>query len=1228
MRILLCILLFWACTDGELDSHLVDPAIGSVPSPTPSPPGELPQVAICLKSCEKACGNYGAWSVLLPSTDTFCEEKEFDQSQSRTRTCVATCPDVQCQVTETKEVEADGTKDCPEPPPPCQTSCNTGCKAKSYSNWSPTESSQCKDKPVTQAREWTRECFSTCDDKAECLCTGIKCEPTGTENQPANGTKVIACNTACDAYSWGEWLPQKDAAEVCKGESVAQTRSGTRTCPRDDCSACGTKTTQPRTLKGTKVTPCQEVDNSPYCNAWQPVSGAEGVWSPARNTKSKGEEFEQTREEKRTCPRACPNSFCKKTRTVEQWVFGTKEDAVKKTPAPKPVVQPTCNQCSTGCEKWDNWGAWTVEASCPTSIDFGVELLKEGKDNRIRTRVCNNNLCADAVCFTSNTETRTIPCICPEGKVLAAKGTCVCDTSKRKYRKGNKCEECPKGNNFEQVKGVWTCEPTPCDDCCDVDWSKPSSDWGQPTSVSIKANEVCENSEFTPKLTYTRDCSSCSAGMTCEETTTVDGTKTDGTKTTECKDHCTEWSDNWSWTTTSTIKTCDKNSFDKHSITQSGTKTRECNEKELCSPSDCDEIDATGSKTEECAYCMGTGQVIVNKGTATEKCECDERARYYRAGDTCAFCPKDKELENGQCIKVVTEETTVLPPEEEEHDNCADGCDDWDMTTDWTWKTAEKCTADTSLMEKPKLEAEEATRTRTRTCKNLQPGLKCFTENTETRTTTCAWCQGTGMEKLAKGQMYEGEVLTEDKCVCDYDNGYYEKNGKCAQCSEGEKLVKEKDGTRVCKIIPTCDDCTVTWGDWIPAVSDMCKDKTFTAIMKGVTECDEEGLSCPNPDPQEEDRIGTKVIDCDNDCGDWSAWSDGIAGKTCPTKTPLGSNPDIIGEQTQTRICPSELCGKECSTSESKKQTKTCDCTGEGQTKYMDGTCRILTAETEIEPPEPECKKTCEAGCTWSGWTTPPSCSASSSFTAPSSWGRNRTASCNNLCNDVKCFTSNTETHTCAWCKGEGQKLDEMGVCVCDGSRNYYKGKGDDEKDKCIYCFGKKVNVEGNACVCEASSCINDKKEWDSTTCECGECKQEHVNECMGKGRLNTTNCECVVEPEPETTEINVYRGCFTQSNSALYMPLDEDLLGKTQKWRVGCFDSEQDYVTAANSLHNASGNAEEIVQKLYDCATKYDKISIKINKDSFIDELFNEARECNRGNLNPNDVINAEIKL
>ena len=844
MRILLCILLFWACTDGELDSHLVNPDSGTIdsnPKPTAIPIGE------CISSCAEACEDYGEWSALLPSTDTICAVEKLTQSHSRTRTCVATCPDVQCLKTETKEIEAAGTKDCTEPPLPCKTSCTTGCKAKTFGDWSPTEDSQCKDDDFTQAREWTRECFSTCDDKAECLCTGIKCEPTGTENQPANGTKVINCDTACDAYSWGELLPQTDAAEVCKGKSVKQTRSGTRTCPRDDCSACGTKTTQPHTLKGTKVTPCQEVDNSPYCNAWQPVSGAEGVWSPARNTRPEGEEFEQTREEKRTCPRACPNSFCKKKNTGSQLVFGTKEEKVTKTTNPPP---PTCNSC---CEKWDDWEAWTVEASCPTSIDFGVELLKEGKENRSRTRTCNNNLCADAVCFTSNNETRTIPCSCPAGKVLEAKGgTCVCDDSKRFYRDGDKCEECPIGNNFKQVSGVWTCVPTPCDDCCDVDWSNPSSDWGQYTSVFMLASDVCSNSEFTPKLTYERDCSNCSASIKCAETRTVMGDKTSGTKTTECKDHCTQWSDNWSW---STKDACPANTFLINLLSPiRGQKKENAIRKSFALL--CSEINNTGSKTVECAYCMGTGQVIVNKGTATEQCICNEGERYYRTDNTCTKCPKDKELTNGQCVcpegkKLENGQCIdIPPPPAPPAPTCAKGCKDWNMTK-WTWTlTTDEC-PNPSSFDKPTLAAEEATRTRTRTCENLKAGLECFTENIERRTTVCKWCEGTGMEKLLEGTMYQGKKLKEDTCFCIHSSGYLRVGDACEECPEEQVLVEKENGTWVCEDIPKeCDDASVCgtnwqWGNWNRVAQDVCAGEKFTPERTGTRTCSAGRSDCP-----------------------------------------------------------------------------------------------------------------------------------------------------------------------------------------------------------------------------------------------------------------------------------------------------------------------------------------------------------------------------------------------
>ena len=65
----------------------------------------------------------------------------------------ATCPEVKCKDEETKEIEVGGTKTCTEPPPPCQTSCDTGCKGKVYDDWLPKAADQCKNKkpftPVT-----------------------------------------------------------------------------------------------------------------------------------------------------------------------------------------------------------------------------------------------------------------------------------------------------------------------------------------------------------------------------------------------------------------------------------------------------------------------------------------------------------------------------------------------------------------------------------------------------------------------------------------------------------------------------------------------------------------------------------------------------------------------------------------------------------------------------------------------------------------------------------------------------------------------------------------------------------------------------------------------------------------------------------------------------------------------------------------------------------------------
>ena len=832
IRISLCLLFIYACSSGEFKGHQIDKSGDQITAPPVPPPVTPPPE--CLNTCEEACEDWGEWSDLTPATDTVCEPPKggkLSQSQTRTRTCQATCPEVTCPKTETNQKDVDGTKDCPDPPPPCKTSCTTGCKAwPNWSAWSPTAASMCKDDMFTQTRTRARECFPTCDDKAECLCPGVQCETTKSESQSETGTKEIDCRTACDTYTWSMWSPQATAAEVCTGQTVSQTRTGTRNCPRDDCSTCKKTTTESRPLKGTKVTDCQK-----DCTAWQAVTGVKGVWSPARDAVPLGETFQQQRTEKRTCSEVCPGSTCEITRVETQDAVGTKEP-----PPPPPVVDtappppPTCNSsCSDGCEAWQDWGKWTVESSCPTTIAFGAELLAAGEEERSRTRTCNNNLCADAECFTSNTETRTTPCACPEGRVLAADGTCVCDSARRQYKVGNACQQCPSDYNFKQVNGVWTCEQTCA--CC-ADWEE--------TSVSQQASEVCKNLQFTPEYTYERTCDDCPAGNTCPLTKKeFSAQPVQGTKTTNCEDHCTDWSE-WTWTATKACPSTDT-SFTKSSATFTGTKTRTCTG--LCSASDCEVTDNSGRDTRACDYCQGTGQKKLDQGKPTESCVCDDANNYYRTGNTCTLCEEpSKKLENGKCVcdednnYYEKDNTCILceppkefkddecvegaspssvsssdvnvnasevdntpppeePPEEPAVKTCADFCDPWEKAwTDWKLTTKE-CPADNTSFTKPELEAEKATRTRTRECKKLPAGLKCFTANTETRTTACEWCQGFGQK------------FDEGKCVCDADGNYYRDAhyGGCTSC--GDKVVNDTGDGCVCAESSCTANYKKTW---------------------------------------------------------------------------------------------------------------------------------------------------------------------------------------------------------------------------------------------------------------------------------------------------------------------------------------------------------------------------------------------------------------------------------
>jgi len=902
IRISLCLLFIYACSSGEFKGHQIDKSADQTGNPQPPPITPTPE---CLKTCEAACEAWGEWIAWSPATDTVCKPTKggkLTQSRTRTRTCQATCANVTCPKTETEQQEVDGTRDCTDPPPPCQTSCTTGCKAWSnWSAWSPSAVTMCKDDQFTQTRARTRSCFPTCDDKAECLCSGVQCDTTTNKSQTATGSKVIDCQTACDAYTWGEWSPQATAAEVCTGQTVAQTRTGTRTCPRDDCKTCDKTTTKRQTLKGTKVTDCEK-----DCTPWQAVTGVTGVWSPARDTVPLGDEFKQTRTEKRTCSEVCPGSACDIKRTNTQDAEGTKQPPPPPPPPPEPEVEtptpppppvettPTCNSCSAGCEAWQDWGAWTAESRCPTTIAFGTKLLAAGKEHRSRTRTCDNDLCADTECFTSNAETRTTPCACPEGKVLAEDDTCVCDSARRQYKVGNACQQCPSDYNLKQVNGIWTCEQTCA--CCE--------DWEQ-TGVSQQASEVCKNSQFTPVYTYERTCDNCPPGNTCLLTKTEASQPVQGTKTTKnCEDHCTDWSA-WDWTATEACPPTNS-SFTKSSATYAGTRTRTCTG--LCSASDCAATDNSGRDTRACEYCQGTGQKILNQGTSTEscvcdeakhyykkdntcilceppkkfrdgKCVCDEAKHYYKKDNTCILCEPPKKFQDGECVEEATsnvkspddasEEGSTPPPKVE---TCAEGCGDWEK--DWsTWKlTTAECPADTTSFTQPTPAAEKATRTRTRVCENLPAGLECFTSNTETRTTICGWCQG------------EGQKFDDGVCVCDADSNYYKDahyDDRCTSC--GDKVVNAKGDGCVCAE-SSCINSKKTWNSDTCSCGE-CKQEVADACYPGSLDANCTCISVA--EPEAETTIAIKIYNgCFSTAGILQLFSGYSSGTTLLKKFP------------------------------------------------------------------------------------------------------------------------------------------------------------------------------------------------------------------------------------------------------------------------------------------------------------------------------------------------------
>ena len=199
----------------------------------------------------------------------------------------------------------------------CKTSC-ASCSAWNWSEWLPATDSVCKGQDFKQQRTGARTCTG--------LCVEVKCLTSKTEEKDVVGTKQTTCAAGC---SWGGWhaaVVQKQASEVCEGETFKQRQERLRTCRATcvDTTSCKMRDEQSIDVAGTKD--CEDAFASTVtyktcaeaCEAWQEWSD----WSPLNNAScpavsslTRPPDLLQTRNRSRACAIAglrpgtkCPTS--------------------------------------------------------------------------------------------------------------------------------------------------------------------------------------------------------------------------------------------------------------------------------------------------------------------------------------------------------------------------------------------------------------------------------------------------------------------------------------------------------------------------------------------------------------------------------------------------------------------------------------------------------------------------------------------------------------------------------------------------------------------------------------------------------------------------------------------------------------------------------------------------------------------------------------------------------
>ena len=335
----------------------------------------------------------------------------------------------------------------------------------------------CEDDP---ARPYTGAPLGACAGVNFPACNPVACTP-GTAEEPGETDKPCAE----DPWETGEWQPETEPAQICKGKTLTQTRRVALAIICDYRDKYPQPETE-RTITGAKT--------DGECAAPEPCT--ERAWSPARSKVCAGSTFTQKR-------RYCQNG---RQRHASRSTTGTKYCP----PPTAPVTRPTCQ--------------WTKENWTParSRVCAGEPLTQTRNVSKI-TAYCQGG--AEPASSRSTTGTKYCP---PPDPVTATRPKCQWSTGTwkpgrstvcagepfmqtRSVRKiTSHCEGGTKPESSRSATGTRNCPPT-------CRWR--TGNWSPSPASTCSGQRVSQNRSVT-KIT-----ANCVGGTKPESTRTVPGSK-------------------------------------------------------------------------------------------------------------------------------------------------------------------------------------------------------------------------------------------------------------------------------------------------------------------------------------------------------------------------------------------------------------------------------------------------------------------------------------------------------------------------------------------------------------------------------------------------------------------------------------------------------------------------------------------------------------------------------